>query len=57
MGAPSRQHTDRSPNEDFHKRLNRMKSEKKIDSCISEFGCYKLGAVLGRGNYSIVKLC
>ena len=57
MGAPSRQHTDRSPNEDFHKRLNRMKSEKKIDSCISEFGCYKLGAVLGRGKYSIVKLC
>lgn len=34
-----------------------MKSEKKIESGISELGQYKLGAVLGRGNYSIVKLC
>lgn len=34
-----------------------MKSEKKIDSSMSDLGSYKLGAVLGRGNYSIVKLC
>lgn len=34
-----------------------MKSEKKIDSSISDLGSYKLGPILGRGNYSIVKLC
>lgn len=56
-GGQIRQNTERCINEEFHKRLNRIKSEKKIDSNSSELCCYKLGAVLGRGHYSIVKLC
>lgn len=57
MNGPSRQNTERSINDEFHKRLNRIKSEKKIDSNNSELGSYKLSSILGRGNYSIVKLC
>jgi hypothetical protein len=57
FGFPSRQNTERSVHDDVHKRLSRIKSEKKIESNGGELCSYKLGAVLGRGSYSVVKLC